>query len=513
MTRQFNRANQNRRTGSQAKAGVTSRGKTGEMEPPSGAGRQEERRKNRRKKQRQMHLLMLALVIVVGIVILAAALRKNGEQIFVDDTYAVTIRRGKVTAEDFTKSVEAQLAASLGTSVQINETITFTPVRASKEDIVTTEYALSTVCSMVTYQVEAAVVTVDGGEVLALATEQEAQSVLDQIINEYIPEGTEVAEKGFVENVEIRKKFVDSRQIVSTEQAYATLTAGTPATETYTVTSGDTLSIIASKNNIAVEDILEANPTMTITTPLQIGDKGEHNVRRIVEHGAVKHLGAHMGVDAPQVHMRQLQRRSHKVHSLPGLNGDAEFGVHLPGGHRLKGVGVDARGQAQQGLLPDAALPGQAVHRAQLVHIVDDKEARAAVHGEGDVGVGLGVAVEKHLLHGEARLLGQIQLPGGDHIRPQPLLGHDLIEPLAAEGLAGVQGQGAGEVLVHVFLVDPAVAAHAPLIHQVQRRPVLPRQLHRVPSAKQQMAVGRGNVVTDHRKFLLLSLSVFSAHA
>ena len=278
MTRQFNRANQNRRTGSQAKAGVTSRGKTGEMEPPSGAGRQEERRKNRRKKQRQMHLLMLALVIVVGIGILAAALRKNGEQIFVDDTYAVTIRRGKVTAEDFTKSVEAQLAASLGTSVQINETITFTPVRASKEDIVTTEYALSTVCSMVTYQVEAAVVTVDGGEVLALATEQEAQSVLDQIINEYIPEGTEVAEKGFVENVEIRKKFVDSRQIVSTEQAYATLTAGTPATETYTVTSGDTLSIIASKNNIAVEDILEANPTMTITTPLQIGDKLNLNV-------------------------------------------------------------------------------------------------------------------------------------------------------------------------------------------------------------------------------------------
>lgn len=256
-----------------------------EQNRPLDLGREEagqKRRQNRqvkqkRKKQQKKMVLWAALLCLV-LVLSMTIFGKNGQQIQVGDTVAVVMKKSNITAEDFTKSVEAQLGGKLGTTVQINETITFTPVRADKKDLVTTEYALSRVCELVTYQVQAAVITVDGAQVVALATQEEAQSVLDSIMSEYVPEGAEIAEKSFVENVEVVQQFVDSEEIVSTEEAYATLTAGTPATQTYTVTSGDTLSVIASKNKVTVEEILEANPTIDITTTLNIGDKLNLNV-------------------------------------------------------------------------------------------------------------------------------------------------------------------------------------------------------------------------------------------
>lgn len=248
-----------------------------ETQMPLEKRRQMRAAKQKRKKQ-QMKIAFVVAAVCVVFLLLTALFGKNGQQIYVGDTAAVVMKKSSVTAEDFTKSVEAQLAGKLGTAVQVNETIRFEPVRANKKDLVTTEYALSRVCELVTYQVQAAVITVDGAQVQALATQAEAQSVLDSIISEYVPEGTEIVEKGFVENVEVVQQFVDSSEIVSTEEAYATLTAGTPATQTYTVISGDTLSKIADKNKVTVEEILEANPTITLATTLNIGDKLNLNV-------------------------------------------------------------------------------------------------------------------------------------------------------------------------------------------------------------------------------------------
>jgi nucleoid-associated protein YgaU len=47
--------------------------------------------------------------------------------------------------------------------------------------------------------------------------------------------------------------------------------AATPAAKTYTVQSGDTLSGIAAKYGTTVDALLSANPGLTESTPLQIG--------------------------------------------------------------------------------------------------------------------------------------------------------------------------------------------------------------------------------------------------
>ena len=64
----------------------------------------------------------------------------------------------------------------------------------------------------------------------------------------------------------------------TTAQASATVAgspspAGSPTASaaTYTVQAGDTLSGIAAKNNTTIKDLINANPGISETTPLQIG--------------------------------------------------------------------------------------------------------------------------------------------------------------------------------------------------------------------------------------------------
>jgi Uncharacterized protein conserved in bacteria len=174
----------------------------------------------------------------------------------------------------------------MGSNVQINEEIKFVSVHGKKKQLVTPEYALAQIKKMVTYKIEAAVITVDGAEILALKTQTEAKEMLDGIIAEYIPEGSNIVEKGFVEKVETIAKFVDSKTILSKEEAIAKLTAGTSATKDYSVVSNDTLFRIATKNGITIEDVLAANPSMTVNTVLSVG--GKINLKVMVPFLSVK---------------------------------------------------------------------------------------------------------------------------------------------------------------------------------------------------------------------------------
>lgn len=239
-----------------------------------GRDKRKELRFNRQKKQRrQLKIGVISAVSAILALSMFIVLRKNAVKVYVGEENVCIIKNSKVKAEDFVNTVTAQLASEVGTNVKINEEIKFTPARGKKKDFVTPEYAISKIKQVVTYKVEAAVITVDGAEILALATQAQAKEILDGIVAEYIPEGSNIVESGFVEKVETITKFVDSGMIVSKEEAVAKLTAGTSTTKDYSVVSGDTLFRIATKNSITVEDVLGANPGMTVDTKLKVGDK------------------------------------------------------------------------------------------------------------------------------------------------------------------------------------------------------------------------------------------------
>jgi uncharacterized protein YabE (DUF348 family) len=135
------------------------------------------------------------------------------------------------------------------------------------------EYAISQLKQTVTYKVEAAVIIVDGSKVAVMSNKEEAQAVLDSIIQEYIPEDKNIVESGFVENVSVETDYVDSGEIMTSEEVYSKLTVGSPTTKKYSVVSNDTLYKIAANADITVEELLKANPGMTLDSTLRIGQE------------------------------------------------------------------------------------------------------------------------------------------------------------------------------------------------------------------------------------------------
>ena len=79
----------------------------------------------------------------------------------------------------------------------------------------------------------------------------------------------------FAENVEVVQAYVDADKIVSLEDAIEMVTKTQEKSKIYEVVSGDTLGVIAQKNDMTIADIMELNPqTITSeTSMIRVGDE------------------------------------------------------------------------------------------------------------------------------------------------------------------------------------------------------------------------------------------------
>lgn len=236
------------------------------------AGLRTKRRKSRNGRNRFVFIVSAAIFIVFVIFMFFGT---NGQEIFIGSTSVGQLNDKKLTLDDIKNTITAQLESELGTKIQINEEISLKPVRIDKKKVGTTDYIISKVREKITYKVESSVISIDGTEAVYLSNNADAQKLLEEIKNEYIPEGSSVSieNASFVENVSVDTKFVDSQQIMDYESSLKKLTSSSKIQKPYTVASGDTLYKIASDAGITVEEILQINNGMTIETGLKVGQE------------------------------------------------------------------------------------------------------------------------------------------------------------------------------------------------------------------------------------------------
>ncbi len=240
-----------------------------------GNARQPKRKKGRKgRKGKNQATLVFCVVIVLALACLAGFLtRKNGAEVYVGEANVGVIKNKSLSVEDLVNTVTAQLESERGAKVQLNEEITMKPVHVKKDQIYTSDYIISQVKNTVTYKVEAAAVMADGAVAAILNNTEEANGVLDRIMAEYIPENAQIVKEssGFVQNVEVVAQYVDSVEIITADEAFEKLTAGTKTQKPYTIATGDSLYKIASTHDMSVEEVLAQNPGMTISTTLVVG--------------------------------------------------------------------------------------------------------------------------------------------------------------------------------------------------------------------------------------------------
>lgn len=121
------------------------------------------------------------------------------------------------------------------------------------------------------------VINVDGQDVVALATEEDARGAISDLRADYIQTFIEarhasVDEVLINEAIDFEAKPVPTESIRTREEAVRILCRGTDKTLCYTVQRGDSLWAIAQANHLTVDDLRKANPEVK-SDLLQIGQE------------------------------------------------------------------------------------------------------------------------------------------------------------------------------------------------------------------------------------------------
>ena len=219
-------------------------------------------------------LYLIGILVVLFLVFMAV--RKNGSAVYIGEEQVGILKGTDITAEELTTTLESQLEGIVGSKVQINEEIKVEGVHIgskNKKDVCTMEHLLPKMRNLVTYKVDAAVITVDGGKVAILSNKTVADAVLEQLKTELLPEEgiPEDAKIDWVEKVEIVNEFVESTEILEKEDAIAVLKSTTETTQSYTIQSGDALYLIANEFKTTVEKLLELNAGAELNKSIRVG--------------------------------------------------------------------------------------------------------------------------------------------------------------------------------------------------------------------------------------------------
>lgn len=103
-------------------------------------------------------------------------------------------------------------------------------------------------------------VNVNGTNVVAAATEADANAVIDGVKRHYLTEGSEIINAAFKETVTVTQAAMSAAEIMKPEDAVNLIITGTKEPKVYTVQNGDTLWDIAIANNMTPAELQSANP-------------------------------------------------------------------------------------------------------------------------------------------------------------------------------------------------------------------------------------------------------------
>lgn len=222
-------------------------------------------------------LLSLIIGILVVVLLFMVAFRQNGQEVFVGETSMGILKDKSITVESLTELLTAQLQQEVGTNVQINETITLNPIHISKsrqKDVCQQDYLMPLLRQKISYLVEAAVITVDGKDIVIVENQQAADEVFAKLQEDYVnKDESRNIEVSFQQNVQVELRFVEPSVIVAKENAVQTLQSGTRVEKTYTVQSGDALYKIASNFGMTQDELKSLNPSISSNGNVYVGQE------------------------------------------------------------------------------------------------------------------------------------------------------------------------------------------------------------------------------------------------
>lgn len=214
---------------------------------------------------RQRYSLAGAAIILVVVLFLFS--NRSAWEVSVDnETVGYTLDRDRAM----------QLAHSIleadGSLEESNAVLDFNRVKRAQVELSTYEELQTRLTCALLKLREGWAIEVNGQAVVTLASKEEAEAVVTEVLNYFPPEvGSELKEVYTTETVESLPCIARTTVFLPVDEAVAYLVRGTKETREYEIRAGDSLWSIARVHDMYVADIEAANPG--ISENLQIGQK------------------------------------------------------------------------------------------------------------------------------------------------------------------------------------------------------------------------------------------------
>lgn len=162
------------------------------------------------------------------------------------------------------KDISTELSTSLGgIEIVADEaalTLEATELKSENINLLSKKELRRTLIDAGIFKSKAWAININGRNITAAATKEEADGIIEAAKNNYRSEGSELVSASFQEEVTITQAAVETNLVMDQEEAVKLLVTGTKEPKTYIVQDGDTIWDIAAANQMSSEELSEANP-------------------------------------------------------------------------------------------------------------------------------------------------------------------------------------------------------------------------------------------------------------
>ncbi|MBP3371771.1 MAG: M23 family metallopeptidase [Clostridia bacterium] len=190
------------------------------------------------------------------------------------DGNAVGAVRDEEALQQIVDGIYADLSEEYGIEVLESQMLEMRQARVDSRFISQPEEVGEQIRRSIDAQVYASVIYIDGMAAVALASDDDAQWVLDELQKPYADDATEEG-TGFIEDVVIERGEVSYTLLRSRDDAYDLVAYGIDSNvqyDTYVVQEGDTVELIAENQGISTQQLAAANDGISDET-LAVGDE------------------------------------------------------------------------------------------------------------------------------------------------------------------------------------------------------------------------------------------------
>ncbi len=221
--------------------------------------------RKRRKKYNPRPIIFMLLVLAL---LCAAVFFISGQRVLavmVNGEVVGYIKDTSATETELNNMVLAKLKQEIGNNIEITDTLSLRSASGLFKKSENSEQVVAKVCSIVGYNREAVTILVEDKEFCVVSNIESARQALQTVLDNYkVPEGT--AQPEFAIKINTGTIFVENTKVSSVEDAVKLLSATHSVERNYTVVSGDTFGLIASRAGMTEDELLKANPSVTEQT-------------------------------------------------------------------------------------------------------------------------------------------------------------------------------------------------------------------------------------------------------